>query len=69
MYVYLYAAAFSDRLDVRQFVLWMRFNRHGLLMSVEGRSILTVRSGWLRRWMPLGGRDAALLHCHGRETK
>lgn len=44
-----YAAAYSDRLDARRFVLGMRLDGHEFLTSVGGRRLLTACSGWLHR--------------------
>lgn len=66
--VFQFGVAFSNRLDVRRFVLEMRLSEHKILVSIIGRSISTARSGWLRHWIHFKGRRAAWLYCHGTGT-
>lgn len=62
------AAAFSDRLDARQFFLGMRIDRHKSLMSVDGRKIFTARSERLQRWIHFESQGVVLRHCYSQKT-
>lgn len=67
--VFQFAAVFSERLDARRFVLGMPLSGHELTIDIEPRTLQTACSGWLPRWIHLGGSGAAWLRTFGEDTK
>lgn len=68
MSVFQNVAAYSDRPDVRRFVLEMRVKGHEFLVRADRRQMPTACSGRPRRWARSGDRGAAWLWAHGQET-
>lgn len=68
MSVFQYAAAFSDRLDVRRFVLGVHLNKHEFLVGVNHRQMPTARSGWHCCLVHFEGRGAACPQTYGQES-
>lgn len=62
-----YVAAFSDRLDVRRFVLGIHIDKPNFYMTFQRHLMLTAAGARLRHWNHFGGREATLPQCAGPE--
>lgn len=68
VFVFQYAAAFSDPLGVCLFVLEMRPNGQEFLGQADHCQMPTACSTWLCRWIHTGGQGAAWLRTFVQET-